>query len=143
VLEYEGGQFVDTKKKNLDAFVEHIGRHGSGRFDATMRRVRNHLDMLADVFHDRDSLLGAQGHIPLYYMFISRLNAADRRRVREFLERFERDRRTNRNDRRHDRSLDDYDLASRSTNDRRSFETRIRVIRAKFAAWKRAQDRRR
>lgn len=142
VLEYEGGGFVDTKKKNLDAFVEHIGRHGSGRFNATMRRVRNHLDMLAEVFQDRDRLLGAQGHVPLYYMFISRLDAADRRRVREFLERFERDRVTNRHDRRHDRDLDEYDLASRTTNDKRSFETRLRVIRREFAAWKRAQERR-
>lgn len=141
VLEYEGGAFVDTKKKNLDAFVIAIGHQGSGRFNGAMTRVRRNLDALAEVFQNQDTLLGAQGHVPLYYILISRLKPADRIRVREFIEGFERSRVKNRNRGGGDHDLDAYDLASRSTNDKKSFETRLRVIRKKFAAWKRSQAR--
>ena len=105
-----------------------------------LKRVGKNMNGLAEVFIKQDPLLAAQGHVPVYYMFISRLKAADRKKVRKFLERFERERRKNRNSGAHDKDLDDYDLASRSTNDRRSFETRLRVIRKKFAAWKKTQE---
>lgn len=139
VLEYEGGP-AETKKKNLDRFVTDIGESGGGRFNRTLRRVKANLNVLHGVFRDQDPLLGAQGHLPLYYMFISRLRPADQKRVRAFLEAFERQRGRNRNRTtdRGDRALDSYDLASRSTNDRISFVTRLRVIRAKFATWKRS-----
>lgn len=138
VLEYEGGP-AETKKKNLDRFVITVG-DGNGRFNGTLRRVKANMNVLDGLFRDQDPLLGAQGHLPLYYMFISRLRAADQKRVRAFLEAFERQRVRNRNRTtgRGDRDLDTYDLASRSTNDRISFVTRLRVIRAKFAAWKRS-----
>jgi hypothetical protein len=138
LLEYEGNRFVDTKKRNLDSFVVAIGEQGSGRFNGTIKRVRSNLNALADVFQNTDALLGAQGHIPLYYMFISRLKSSDRRRVRSFLEQFERLRVRNRKSQSHIADLDAYDLASRSTNDMRSFQTRLRVLRSRFASWKRA-----
>ncbi len=139
LLEYESGP-TETKKKNLDAFVTSIGESGSGRFNRTVRRVKTNLKVLSSVFRNQDPLLGAQGHLPLYYMFISRLRPADRRAVRVFLETLERQRVRNRNrtTAAGDRALDQYDLASRSINDKISFETRLRIIRAKYVSWKRS-----
>src|SRR5258705_4735183 len=91
-LEYEGGAFVDTKKRNLDAFVLKVGSHASSQFNGAMKRAKAQLDILAEVFENDDPLLGAEGQVPLYYMFVSRLNAADRKKVRKFMVRFERDR---------------------------------------------------
>lgn len=142
LLEYEGGP-AETKKKNLDQFVIHVGENGGGRFNRTMRRVKANMDALYGSFQDQDPLLGAQGHLPLYYMFISRLRTADRVGVRDFLESFERQRVLNRNSTsRHDRELDRFDLASRTINDRSSLETRLRIVRSRYAAWRRGRRRR-
>lgn len=141
-LEYEGGP-AETKKKNLDRFVATVGQNGGSRFNRTLRRVTTNLNMLYGLFRDNDPLLSTQGHLPLYYMFITRLKRpADRAVVRDFLESFERQRVRNRNRTtdRGDRALDTYDLTSRSTNDKISFETRLRIIRAKFAIWKRKRN---
>lgn len=135
-LEYENGA-AETKKTSLDRFVKTIGKNGGARFNRTLRRVKRNLDAMHGVFHDQDSLLGAQGHLPLYYLFISRLRAGDQRRVRDFLADFERRRVRHRNNGGGDRELSDYDLASRSINDKACFETRLRVIRSQFATWKR------
>ena len=137
-LEYEGGP-AETKRKSLDRFVITVGENGSGRFNRTIRRVKANLNVLHGLFRNQDPLLAAQGHLPLYYMFISRLRSTDRTAVRDFLETFERQRVRNRNTRGGDRALDAYDLASRSTNDKASFETRLRVIRERFAAWNRSR----
>jgi len=140
LLEYEGNAFVDTKKRNLDSFVERIGRQTTSQFNGALKRVKKNLDVLSQVFQNGDGLLHAEGHVPLYYMFITRLPENDQKKVRAFLEEFERERIKNRNSGAHNRDLDGYDLASRSTNDKKSFETRLRVIRKKFAAWKRAPE---
>lgn len=140
VLEYNGGAFVDTKKKNLDAFVTEVGAGTSSKFNKTMKRVKTKMDALADVFERTDPLLSAQGHVPLYYVFISALKAAEKKKVRAFLLRFEDDRRINRNDKRHIKDLDDYDLASRSTNDKTAFKTRLRIIRKRFHAWTKTRE---
>jgi hypothetical protein len=98
---------------------------------------------MARVFKENDALLGAQGHIPLYYSFIARLRKADMKNVRAFLEAFEATRTKNRNRNRQsqegDSALDTYDLASRSTNDKSSIETRLRIIRAKYVQWKKSK----
>jgi hypothetical protein len=142
MLEYEGGVPVDTKKRQLDAFVVSIGDKGSGRFNRTLARVRSNLDALSNVFQKNDALLAAQGNVPLYYLFISRLKPADRKKARAFLEWFERSRTRNRNVQGSDRDLHSYDIANRSTNDAGSYATRLRVIRKKHAAWKRSQTKR-
>jgi len=139
MLEYEGGAPVDTKKRQLDTFVVSIGDKGGSRFNRTLARVQSNLDALANVFQKNDALLTAQGNVPLYYLFVSRLNAADRRNVRQFLEWFENARRKNRNVQESDRDLNLYDTANRSTNDSGSYKTRLRIIRKKHVEWTRAQ----
>ena len=139
VLEYESGP-AELKKKNLDRFVYTVGEQGGGRFNSTLSRARTNMNIMHGVFRNHDPLLSAQGHLPLYYMFITRLQASDRKKVRDFLAYFESARLRNR--RRPPASmeqlLNSYDLASRSINDKISFEERLRILRTKFAAWKRA-----
>jgi hypothetical protein len=138
LLEYHGPS--ETKKKNLDAFVLEIGEAGSGRFNKTVARTRRNLDVMARVFKDQDALLGAQGHIALYYLFISRLRANELKSVRDFLVAFEAKRRKNRARNRlsqaGDAQLDAFDLTSRSTNDKSSLESRLKIIRSRHKHWK-------
>lgn len=139
VLETAGGA-AEIKKHDLDQFVIDIGNSGGSRrtrLNRTLRRISSHLDELYALFEDKDQLLGAQGILPLYYMFISRLKAADRTGVRDFLESFERQRVRNRNTGAGNRELDTYDRASRSINDKAQFAILLRIIRSRHAAWKR------
>jgi hypothetical protein len=142
LLEFAGAA-VETKKRNLDQFVIDVGNSGSRRFTQTVRRAKSNLEAMARIFKDHDALLGAQGHITLYYSFIARLRATDKKTVRNFLDAFEAQRTKNRNrnrqSQRGDSELDSYDLVSRSTNDKSSIETRLRIIRTKHAQWKKTK----
>jgi hypothetical protein len=116
-----------------------VGANTSGRFNKTLVRVKANLAALSRIFHNQDALLVTQGHITIYYLFVSKLRPTDQSVARDFLEAFERRRRNNRNrgSNHGDRALDEFDLASRSTNDKGSLETRLRIVRAKFVTWKR------
>jgi hypothetical protein len=140
LLEFDGRSPKDTKKLQLDEFVVSIGAVGSGRFDRCVTRVSAQLDRLSEVFQNQDELLAAQGNIPLYYLFVSRLKAAERKKVRLFLLWFEKARRKNRNARLGDSDFDSYDINNRSTNDAGSYRERLRVIRKKHTEWKRVTE---
>ncbi|NOT09864.1 MAG: DUF262 domain-containing protein [Gemmatimonadales bacterium] len=137
-LEYAGGP-AETKKKNLDALVVAVGETGNRQFGKTVKRVKEHLQNLSSVFQNQDRLLSTQGSVPLYYLFVSRLHARDRKHVRVFLEEFEKARTKNRNRTpgTGDYQLDQFDLVSRSTNDKSSYTVRLRVLRSKFGVWRR------
>lgn len=139
LLEYEAGA-AETKKNNLDRFVKKPGLAQSGRFKRALRRVTRNLKIMHSLFRDQDPLLGAQGHIPLYYLFITRLKAPNRQTVRAFIDDFERERVTyrNRTSGRINVALSEYDLASRTTNDKNSIEKRLRILRDKHAVWKKS-----
>jgi hypothetical protein len=137
LLEYESGP-AETKKKNLDGFVRRPGLANTGRFKKAVKRVNRYLNMMCRVFQDQDFLLDAQGHVPLYYLFLTRLRAADRAKVRGFIVDFEHRRTKYRNQTGGpvDAALSRYDLASRTTNDRNSINTRLQIIRKKYASWR-------
>lgn len=138
LLEFEGRAPKDTKKRQLDEFVVSIGTTGTSRFNRSVTRVAAHLDQLCAVFEKQDALLSAQGNVPLYYLFVSRLKVAERKKVRLFLLWFENARRKNRSAKRRDADFDSYDINNRSTNDAGSYKERLRVIRKKYTEWKRA-----
>jgi hypothetical protein len=137
LLEYQGGP-TQTMKRDLDEFVYTINAQSTSRLNKACRRVKEQLGRLCDVFRNQDPLLTSQGNIAIYYLFISKLNVADRRRARDFLESFERMRARNRRRpvRDRDQDLDSYDLASRSNNHKWSLKERLRVMRKRFARWK-------
>jgi len=137
LLEYESGP-AETKKKNLDGFVKRPGLSGTGRFKKAVQRVNRNLNTMRGVFHDQDSLLGAQGHVPLYYLFLTRLRAADRARVRAFIGDFEyrRVQYRNRTGGAVDAMLGRYDMASRTTNDKNSIDVRLQILRKSYVTWK-------
>jgi len=137
LLEYEGNA-AETKKGNLDRFVKQPGLAGSSQFKKALKNATKNLKVMQGIFHDHDPMLSAQGHVPLYYFFISRLKAAERAGVRTFIEDFERERVAyrNRTSGKVNVALNEYDLASRTTNDKKSIEKRLRIIRKKYALWK-------
>jgi hypothetical protein len=141
LLEYMSGP-AETKKRNLDQFVRDIGETSSGRFQGTLNRVDANMKVLLNVFRNQDHLLSAQGSAPLYYLFISRLKPADRKKARDFLEHFEDQRTRNRGrpNNIRDGAFDTFDFTSRSTNDKTSYDARLKVLRDKFATWKRHQS---
>lgn len=91
----------------------------------------------------RDRLLASSGLLPVYYWFIRGLKAKEYSLVRDFLVRFERERKQNRQRaeegaarRDIDRVFLEYDQLNRNTNDQTSHVRRIEILREKFARFK-------
>jgi len=137
-FEFHGGP-QDTKKTALDAFVSEASRNKQ-QLELAWRRAYAALNDLTSIFLPNDKLLSSAGMLPVYYWFIRSLKADDYSRVRDFLVRFEEERRKNRAmaDEGHDpkgldRQLLLYDQYNRSTNDLQSHIERVKILRDRFA----------
>lgn len=91
------GKLSDTKKAELDEFAI-----GSLKDDFDLekcrkaaQRVHEVLAEMKNVFLDRDPLLSSSGTVPLYYWFIKHSNNNDLKKVRNYLEKFEEERKDN------------------------------------------------
>ena len=129
----------ETKKGSLDSFVK-TASNNRNQLELAARRVHAMLDNLADIFLPRDRLLGSAGSIPVYYWFIRDIEDERYPLVRDFLVRFEEDRRKNRQKAAEgmpvgviDRQLVEYDRFNRSTNDLSSHKGRIDILNDRFA----------
>ena len=128
----------ETKKTILDNFVKEAGK-ARDKLELAARRTRASLDDLASIFLPKDPLLSSAGLVPVYYWFIRDLKARDYPRVRDFLVRFEEDRKRNRQkvdegaSGRIDREFVEYDQFNRNTNDVASHVGRIRILKNKFS----------
>ena len=115
------GKFVETKKKQLDQLVEEGVLSESSTFDRAVRRVKNELNKMVDVFVDKDPLLGSQGPVVLYYWLVRNCKDNELDKVREFLVKFNQERTNNRKSRQNgerprDEELLRYDVLHRSIN---------------------------
>jgi hypothetical protein len=130
------GRFVDTKKFQLDRFVEEGLKTESVDFDHSVQLVRSYLDLMNTVFIKEDPLLKSEGPVTLYYWFI-RNNREYADSIREFLVTFERDRVLNRKTMKNasgrvSDELLNYDILSRSVNDKTSLVRRYRILVRRF-----------
>lgn len=136
LFEYSG-QISETKKRSLDEFTIGTKKKPRGKLELAGRRVVDVLDEMVEIFLPGDSLLGSAGIIPVYYWLVRNRKSREFPYLREFLVRFEEDRRINR-DRIRDgegkasNELSDYDTYNRSTNDGRSHEERYRILSERF-----------
>lgn len=127
----------ETKKTNLDAFVRVAGKERD-RLELAARRVHAALNDLTSIFLPKDQLLSSAGGIPVYYWFMRSIKERQYRLVRDFLVRFEEDRKENRQRAASsgaadvDRQLLEYDRFNRSTNDLASHVGRIKILQKKF-----------
>jgi Protein of unknown function DUF262 len=141
LLEFRG-QFVDTKKAQLDGFVQEFIEEGIRAqlrsFKVTAQSCRRVLNDMTQVFIERDPLLRSQGPLTVYYWFIKK-HGSSRKIIREFFVEFEEKRRENRKTASAqpptgniDTELLTFDYLSRSPNDQASCLRRYAILEARF-----------
>ncbi len=133
------GKPQETKKVSLDAFAK-AAKADPNQLELSARRAHAMLNVLTGIFLPKDVLLNSAGTIPVYYWFIRSIRESEYPNVREFLIRFEEDRKKNRQKaaagaatKDVDRKLVEYDLFNRSTNDLASHNGRVDILQQKFA----------
>ncbi|MGS1116484.1 DUF262 domain-containing protein [Castellaniella sp. UC4442_H9] len=115
------GEFVETKKVNLDRFAREAALTEI-EFRSSAERVMNVLERSTYLFKNNDPLLKSSGIIPVYYWLVR--NGLGRPELRDKLEQFERFRAS---ERRHP-AVVAYNNVSRSTNDPFSYKVRYTVL---------------
>lgn len=140
LLEYRG-QFVDTKKAQLDGFVEEFIEEGIGVAKSLKSAIKSCRRVLADmteIFIERDPLLRSQGPLTVYY-WLAKNYAPQKRRLREFLVDFEAKRKENQKRASAvppsgdtDGELLHFDFLNRSPNDQASCMRRYAVLETRF-----------
>lgn len=149
ILYFEfSGAPKETKKKNLDQLVP-MGASHKVKMELAARKVIDVLDSMNEIFLPKDRLLGSAGIFPVYYWFVRSRKSGDFRYIREFLVRFEEERKANRElaaedhggllslmpatgRPRADQELLQYDTLNRSTDDIRSHEGRFEILSRRF-----------
>jgi len=138
IFEYYG-TLRETKKRNLDDFVENSSRENNGKLEVAGRRTLDILNDMSSIFLPKDQLLSSSGIVPVYYWLVRNQNQEKYPFLREFLVRFEEERNNNRRlnqeppeSRNIDQNLLDYDTLNRSANDQRSHERRFRILENRF-----------
>ncbi len=140
LFEFNDGP-AETKKTNLDAFVK-AAAGKRNQLELAARRAHSMLTALTGVFLPKDKLLSSAGIIPVYYWLIRSAKEQKYRLIREFLVRFEEDRKQNRAkvdlhgmSGGVDRDLTAYDQFNRNTNDMASHIGRIEILDKKFTKY--------
>jgi len=131
----------ETKKTALDAFVKDAAKK-QDQLELAGRRAHAGLTDLTSIFLPKDKLLSSAGALPVYYWFIRSLKASQYPKIRDFLVRFEEQRRQNRTEaeeggdpRKLDQQFLTYDQYNRSTNDIQSHIGRVKLLKERFARY--------
>lgn len=138
-FEYENAM-MPTKKTNLDEFANEKDIN-KDKLELASRRVIDTLDVMAEVFIPKDTLLASAGIFPVYYWFIRGIRPGAHGFVREFLVWFENARRENRERQKLQRGSDlnpnlaRFDTLNRSTNDQQSHLGRVDILDKIFLEW--------
>jgi hypothetical protein len=108
------------------------------------RKTVDAIQDLSTIFLPKDRLLASAGVLPVYYWFVRQLTQSEHSLVREFLSRFEEERKENRrkaemnsSGSQIDRQLVEYDQFNRSTNDLASHVGRLEILKKRFVKFKR------
>lgn len=140
MFEYYGTP-KETKKKNLDDFVRSTATEGRERLELAGRRVIDVLDSMSSIFLPKDRILASAGILPVYYCLVRDAEEKMFPTIREFLVRFDESRKRNRklvNETPHSREIDqelvEFDNYNRSTNDQRSHDERLRILKKRLHA---------
>ena len=138
LFEYEN-DLAETKKSRLDQFVHNASRQPRERLELAGRKTIDILDRMEEIFLPRDVLLSSAGQVPIFYWLVRSHSEADDQFIREFLVKFERERKANRDlvesnplDKKIDRRLLEYDQFNRNTNDLVSHKGRIKILEERF-----------
>lgn len=148
-LEHEQ-RFVDTKKSDLDRFAKTALEKAKsspdqnflledGEYVEAKDRVLSVLEILAPEFEEKDPLLASSGNIPVYYWW-ARSNRKFVNDLHGFLTELTAAVKEARLDQkvgnRTDSRLLSYYTASRTTNDSKSLELRLKLMDDLYKVWK-------
>ena len=147
LLEFRG-KFVDTKKSQLDAFVEasiqspsSLAQISPKNFATTVQRCRKVLNTMTQVFREKDMLFRSQGPLTVYYWFVKE-HAAQKKYIRPFLVDFDAKRQENKkraNIEPRPADLDTelliFETLNRSPNDQASCTRRYAILKSRFEAF--------
>ncbi|MEK6698387.1 MAG: DUF262 domain-containing protein [Nitrospirota bacterium] len=129
------GKLVETKRNNLDRFMRKAKKESKATIELASRRVIDTLDRMSEIFLPGDPMLRSAGVFPVYYWLIRGIDSTSDPYVREFLNIFEKERKTNRekgNDpsraAKVDSELMTFDRLNRSTDDERSHVERHKIL---------------
>lgn len=147
LFEYEN-DLAETKKSRLDQFVREASRQPKERLELAGRKTVDVLDRMEEIFLPRDILLSSAGQVPIFYWLVRSYSEVHDQFVREFLVKFERERKDNRTlvesnrlDKKIDHKLLEYDQFNRNTNDLVSHRGRIKILEDRFDAFLRVESR--
>ena len=130
LFEFHGSP-METKKRNLDAFVRTASRGNAAHVEQAGRRASDVLDQMSEVFIPSDVLFRSAGSFPVYYWLVRETRQKDHGRIREFLTAF-----TNELERGHQlfsaEAIAEYRAYDRSTNDEISHRHRINILLREF-----------
>lgn len=128
------GRMVDTKKTQLDALVKESA--GDEEEIAKVEgRVAGVLSDMNKVFVSRDTLLTAQGSVPIYYWLVRELGY--RNDLRKFFVDFEdelvvNNKKVKEGESDTDSELSHFAILKRSTNDQKSLEGRYEILKRRY-----------
>ena len=134
-------RFVGTTKPNLDRLVEE-GSLNESKITSAAQRVVENLNDMAEIFIPSDPLLKSQGPLTIYYSLVRNISSARKGVLREFLLKFEQDRRMNReksktpNAKGINEELLNYDIQNRSTDNQGTLENRYKILISRLANFK-------
>lgn len=141
LFEYSKG-FKDTTKPSLDKFAMSFKDKHDDQLELAGRKVFDNIDVLSTIFLPKDRLLTSAGILPVYYWLVRDLETKYYSKFREFINAFERNRRTNKQlIREHPESnriksnLIEYDNYNRSTNNEQSHKERYRILKDCFKSY--------
>jgi hypothetical protein len=142
--------FTDTKKRQLDNFVEQAARRtpandrilDTNSEDESIKilessdQVKAVLNDMAQIFMDKDRLLANESQIPIIYWLVRECERRHHPQVRPFLLKFDQDRQANRKRQAEDplwnKILVEYELMARTSNDQASLRGRYDIVRQQF-----------
>jgi hypothetical protein len=123
------GTFLDTKKTNLDRFVEEYKKNETPIFKS-YTFIASVFDVMESVFSTKDKLLRNQGDIPVYY-WLFREHTSEANNLYYFLSEFEA--RRVQGDRGYDiTDFSAYNFNRRNTNDAKSLSVRFDILNSCF-----------
>lgn len=130
------GQFVDTKRVDLDRFADDALKSETklSAFHAATKRCAKTLDRMCQIFRDNDPLLKTSGQLPVYYRFV-KANPGAGTELRSFLEHFNNDLVKARSGASSDVELSEYYIFSRTVNDAASMVGRLKILESRYEAW--------
>lgn len=129
LLEFRG-KVVDTKKTQIDRFVDEGLLAEAPGFEDAAKRVLVTLSEMVNIFVPRDTLLSSQGPVTVYYQVVRKSGHFSG--LRELLLSFNKLREENRKKvaegKESDHNLSNFDMMARNTNDAGSIRLRVQVL---------------